>query len=116
MEETNLICFYKIGCVCKHNLQEKYTKEPREIFNLQLLYAAMVIESGVLTGLSKGAFWCCMSLKEVYYTGNEEQWNAITNGGQNDSLYAATRYYYSETEPQGEGNYWHYVDGQIVKW
>ena len=83
---------------------------------MQLLYAAMVIESGVLTGLSKGAFWCCTSLKEVYYTGNEEQWNAITNGGQNDSLYAATRYYYSETEPQGEGNYWHYVDGQIVKW
>ncbi len=97
-------------------MQEKYTKELREIFNSQLLYAAMVIESGVLTGLSKGAFWCCTSLKEVYYTGNEEQWNAITNGGQNDYLYAATRYYYSETEPQGEGNYWHYVDGQIVKW
>ncbi len=83
---------------------------------MQLLYAAMVIESGVLTDLSKGAVWCCMSLKEVYYTGSEKQWNAITNGGKNDSLYAATRYYYSETEPQGEGNYWHYVDGQIVKW
>ena len=69
-----------------------------------------------ITEIGGSAFNGCTSLKEVYYTGNEEQWNAITNGGQNYSLYAATRYYYSETEPQGEGNYWHYVDGQIVKW
>lgn len=25
-------------------------------------------------------------------------------------------YYYSETEPVTEGNYWHYVDGAIVEW
>ena len=76
---------------------------------------SVVIPDSV-TSIGSQAFNGCSSLKEVYYTGNEEQWNAITNGGQNDYLYAATRYYYSETEPQGEGNYWHYVDGQIVKW
>lgn len=75
-----------------------------------------VVISDSVTSIGSQAFNGCSSLKEVYYTGNEEQWNAITNGGQNDYLYAATRYYYSETEPQGEGNYWHYVDGQIVKW
>ena len=25
-------------------------------------------------------------------------------------------YYYSETEPTEEGNFWHYVDGLPVKW
>ena len=37
----------------------------------------MVIESGVLTGLNKGAFSDCSSLKTMYYKGTEEQWNAI---------------------------------------
>lgn len=76
---------------------------------------SIVIPDSV-TSIGTQAFSNCSSLREVYYTGSEKQWNAITNGGKNDSLYAATRYYYSETEPQGEGNYWHYVDGQIVKW
>ena len=25
-------------------------------------------------------------------------------------------YWYSENEPFGEGNYWHYVNGIITKW
>ena len=57
MEKTNLICFYKIGCVCKHNLQEKYTKELREIFNSQLLYAA--IKSAPLKLKSTSHFLIC---------------------------------------------------------
>jgi hypothetical protein len=28
----------------------------------------------------------------------------------------ATRYYYSETEPTEEGNFWHWVDGEVVVW
>ncbi|MBQ9131275.1 MAG: leucine-rich repeat protein, partial [Clostridia bacterium] len=28
----------------------------------------------------------------------------------------ATHYFYSETQPQGEGNYWHYVDGVPTPW
>ena len=53
-------------------------------------------------------------LKEVFYRGTEEQCPqtlldeiAVTD---------ATIYYFSETEPTEEGNFWHYVDGKPVIW
>lgn len=58
-------------------------------------------------------------LTTVYYKGTSEQWDAITIGSNNTPLTTATRYYYSEGEPElttdgsdYNGNYWHYdVDG-----
>ena len=42
---------------------------------------------------------------------------------ENDKLTSATVYYYSETEPAinedetaYDGNYWHFVEGEIVIW
>ena len=34
----------------------------------------------------------------------------------NAELVEATRYYYSETEPADDGNFWHYVDDVPAKW
>ena len=34
----------------------------------------------------------------------------------NDKFTTAKRYYYSETPPTGDGNYWHYVDGVVTVW
>lgn len=65
------------------------------------------------------AFNGCTRLSKVYYKGSAEQWGAITifnSTGSNDYLLNATRYYYSESKPQAEGNYWHYVDGDIIEW
>ena len=59
---------------------------------------------------------CWMRGMRVYFTGTEEQWNAISIGSSNDHLTNATRYYYSEDEPTTSGNYWHYVDGVPTKW
>lgn len=53
----------------------------------------MVIESGVLTGLNKGAFYDCNALKEVNYKGTSAQWNKIKIGKKNDSLLKANRNY-----------------------
>ena len=52
----------------------------------------------------------------VYYRGTKEDWAKInfpTDGGDhyNSPLTDAPRYYYSETEPTSDGNYWHYKDG-----
>jgi hypothetical protein len=44
----------------------------------------------------------------VYYKGTASEWAEISVGSYNDSLTYATRYYYSDTEPTSEGNYWHY--------
>ena len=57
-------------------------------------------------------------LEEVYYRGTEEEWDE--NLGKiyknNTELLSAPRYYYSETAPEEEGNYWHFVDGVPTKW
>jgi hypothetical protein len=61
----------------------------------------------------------CTSLTDVYFAGSEDVWNAISidsNNPGNQELLSATRYYYSETAPTTEGNFWHYVDGVPTIW
>ena len=71
-----------------------------------------------VTSIGSYAFHCdhCDGLTDVYYTGTEEQWNAISIGYSNEHITHATKYYYSEDEPTTSGNYWHYVDGVPTKW
>ena len=70
-----------------------------------------------VTSIGDLAFYYFSSLKEVYYTGSEEEWAKISIGRYNDELRYATRYYYSETAPTDDGNYWHYGEsGEIVIW
>lgn len=60
-------------------------------------------------------FWCDM-LDTVYYKGTIEEWKDIKIRSYNSELINAKRYYYSEEEPTADGNYWHYVDGEVVVW
>ena len=49
--------------------------------------------------------------------GTESELDALTIGDGNIGLTSATRYYYSETEPTEEGNFWHYdQNGKIAVW
>ncbi|MCM1533088.1 MAG: leucine-rich repeat protein [Corallococcus sp.] len=68
--------------------------------------------------IGESAFWYCSGLKKVYYEGASDDWGKITVGPDNMSLTSATRYYYSESEPTEEGNFWHYdTDGvTVVEW
>ena len=61
----------------------------------------------------------------VYYCHTEEEWKNVEVeytfnrvGIRPVDCYGdtATHYFYSETEPTGEGNYWHYVDGAPTPW
>ncbi len=70
-----------------------------------------------VTSIGESAFSGCGELENVYYKGTEEEWNAISVNPGNYSLTSATMYYYSETEPTTEGNFWHYdADGKVIEW
>ncbi len=62
------------------------------------------------------AFSGCTGLKKVYYTGAATDWETTIIDSHNDALTSATRYYYSETYPTTEGNYWRYVNGVPTAW
>lgn len=60
----------------------------------------------------------------VYYMGTEADWKSMKIVGSNSGfgfggnkeLLKMARYYYSETEPTEEGNFWHFVDGVPTPW
>ena len=69
-----------------------------------------------VTSIGNYAFSGCSSL-EVYYKGTQNEWNEINIGKENQYLTNATRYYYSESQPTEEGNFWHYgANGEIEVW
>lgn len=76
---------------------------------------SIVIPKSVTT-ISYHAIFDCKSLTTIYYTGTESDWQLISVASYNDSLNAATVYYYSETQPTTAGNYWHYVNGVPTVW
>lgn len=64
------------------------------------------------------AFSKCGNLSEIYYGGNQWEWNHINlnvNYG-NHALLDAKCYFFSEKKPTTTGNYWHYVNGVPTKW
>ncbi len=76
-----------------------------------------------VTSIGFSAFASCIGLETVYYTGTAETWNNISIDLGNSALTDATRYYFSEKEPdeakwQESENWWHYDDetGEIVIW
>ena len=70
-----------------------------------------------VTSIGLQAFDGCDSLRNVYYGGTTTEWKNISISSLNDLLKNATRYYYSETEPTTEGDFWHWGEsGEVVAW
>lgn len=68
-----------------------------------------------VTSFGANTFYQCSSLANIYFRGTEAEWNAIGKGTES-AFSKGTIYYCSETKPAEEGNYWHYVDGEIFEW
>ena len=88
--------------------------------NYSAFYGCEQLESVVIpksvTKVTSYAFYRCLKLDTVYYTGTEEEWKAINIGRNGNEILFADKYYYSETQPTAEGNFWHYVNGEPTKW
>lgn len=67
-----------------------------------------------------GSAFSCIptSSVSIYYEGTLADWEnvQVVSGNDNITSSLSTIYYYSETKPTTEGNYWHYVDGEIFEW
>ena len=76
-----------------------------------------IVISNSVTVVEQYAFDSCKVLSAVYYTGTADEWASITVNSNNASLASASVYFYSETTPTEEGNFWHYDDnGQVAVW
>lgn len=62
------------------------------------------------------AFQGCKNLSRIWYHGEKSAWEEITFGLFNKPIETSAVFFYSETEPVDEGNYWHYVNGVPVSW
>lgn len=76
---------------------------------------SIVIPKSVVT-IGRSVFDYYDKINTVYYTGTVEDWNKISIEEYNDKLTSSIIYYYSESQPTTSGNYWHYVDGEVVIW
>ncbi len=75
----------------------------------------VVIGTGVKR-IEWSAFEECTKLESVYYMGSGSDWNSIIIKYNNFKIENASIYYYTETEPTSDGNWWHYVDGEPTPW
>ncbi len=75
-----------------------------------------VIIGNSVTTIQVRGFYNCYNLTSIYYHGTKNYWSYIDIGA-NNQFTNATRYYYSESEPTTEGNYWHYDEnGEVAVW
>jgi hypothetical protein len=55
-------------------------------------------------------------IKAIYYEGTPAQWSTIYFNENTPVIPSIQRYYYSETQPTTQGNYWRYVNGVPTAW
>ena len=76
-----------------------------------------VVISKSVTSIGDSPFYYCGYFKTIYYEGTEEEWNKINISTFNNSyVTSAKKYFYSETQPETAGNYWHYENGVPTAW
>lgn len=89
------------------NIPEGVTTVEENAYESCSSMLTLVLPSSVAT-IENSAFDDCDSLKTLFFLGTEEQLDAVDIAGGNDALINAKVYFYSETEPEIVGDFWHY--------
>lgn len=115
---TEIHCFSSCADLTEVYLPESATVISGSAFRNCTSLEYIRIPDGV-TEIGDYAFLGCTALSRIYYAGTQEKWEALGVAIRSNP----TVYYYSETEPASaengavyDGNYWHYVNGEIVIW
>ena len=91
------------------------TIETQAFYNCDSL--TNIVIGNDVTEVGNYAFYNCKELTNIYYKGEVGEWGEISFGMYNTDLIDAKRYYYSENEPEQEGDYWYYdKKGEVVVW
>lgn len=104
----------------KSNIKTAEIGKSVETVRYSSFYGCGILESVVIPKSVKKiesyAFYQCSALESVFYAGSAEEWDKITVGKNGNDISSATKYFYSETKPESEGNFWHYLNGVPTIW
>jgi hypothetical protein len=74
-----------------------------------------LLVSNELQSIEEYALSQCNTLRTIYMKGNAADWEKVSCAQTVESaLEKITVYYYSETEPETEGNFWHFEKGDVI--
>ena len=111
-EGTFAACSKLSNIVFGNNLETIVSNAFRYCESLQELILPVSLKT-----IGENAFADCNSLNTIYYCGNNEEWGKVSISSGNDPITNSNVYFYTETEPTIEGNYWHYDEnGNPVVW
>ena len=83
---------------------------------MDVFYVKNLVISNKIKNIGAENFDSGSQLKNVFYEGTEEEYGQLYVASKNQAFNNATKYFYSENEPQDNGYYFHYVDGVPVIW
>jgi hypothetical protein len=96
-------------------IPEGIEKIANNAFSNCIKLETLILPSSV-TEIVASAFSGCAGLKIVYYNGDSTSYNEINIDATGNQNFIDAVHYYSETQPEENGQYWHYVDGVPTVW
>lgn len=107
--------FYECDEITSINIPAGVTTIGENAFYNCSNLTSIVIPNSV-TNIGNSVVGRCSVLNTTYYIGSEAEWNLISIGSGNEFFETVKVYYYSESTPTVDGDFWHYVDGQPTPW
>ena len=114
LTKISYFMFYICSELTTVNISEGVTEIGNMPFNYCESLTEIVIPKSV-TALNRSAF-SGSSITKIYYKGNATEWDNLYKTNNIRLGDGTSVYFYSETDPDETGKFWHYVDGMPVQW